>query len=176
MASQTDIGSPDFKRTIPDGDERERLVCRRCSFIHYDNPKIVVGAVITDPEDRIVLCRRAIEPQRGLWTIPAGFMELGETPEGGAIREAMEEACAHIRICDMLALYTLPHISQVQIMYRATLIDPDISPGLESLDVMKVSWNDIPWDELAFPSVLWSLRHFDQVRDQKHFAPFGNPD
>ncbi len=167
--------SPDFERTVPDGDERERMVCKRCSFIHYDNPKIVVGAVVVDHDDKIVLCRRAIEPQRGLWTIPAGFMELGETPEQGAQREAMEEACANIEIRDMLALYTIPHISQVQIMYRARLVDPDISAGIESLEVMKVDWDDIPWKELAFPSVHWSLRHYDMVRSVNNFAPFGNP-
>ena len=165
-----------FEREVPDGDDHERLVCQQCGFINYENPKLVVGSVVTDPDDRILICKRAIEPQRGLWTIPAGFMELHESPEQGAAREAMEEACAKIQIRDMLAVYTIKHISQVQIMFRAKLLSPDIAAGPESLDVDLVKWEDIPWKELAFPSVHWALKQFDSVRNVSSFAPFGNPD
>lgn len=166
---------PEFHRIIPDGDEFERLQCKRCRFIHYENPKIIVGAVIEDSAGRIVMCRRAIEPQRGLWTIPAGFMELGESPDEGAAREAWEEARAKIEIRDLLAVYTIRHIDQVHMMYRAILVDDHIEPGPESLEVEKFDWRDIPQKELAFPSVHWSLAHYNQVRSVANFAPFGNP-
>lgn len=167
--------SPSFERKIPDGDDHERLVCQHCDFINYENPKIVVGSVVTDQDDRVLICKRAIDPQKGLWTIPAGFMELGETPAEGAAREAMEEACAAIEIRDMLAVYTIKHISQVQIMFRARLVKPEIAAGPESLDVDLVKWDKIPWKELAFPSVHWALRQFDTARNLTSFAPFGNP-
>ena len=167
--------SPDFQRIIPDGDDHVRDVCRSCGFIHYINPKLVVGAVITDDRGRFVMARRAIDPQKGLWTIPAGFMELGESPAEGAAREAMEEACAKITITDLLAVYTIPHISQVQMMYRATLDDPDIAPGMESLDVGLFDWDMIPWKDIAFPSVHWALRHYRDAVGKADFAPFTNP-
>lgn len=143
-------------RTVPDGDSRERLVCGDCGFIRYENPKIIAGAVVTY-EDRFLLCKRAIEPRRGFWTLPAGFMELGETPEEGAAREAYEEATARIEITELLAVYTIRHISQVQMLYRAHLNTPEFSPGVESLEVELRTWDEIPWSELAFPSVQWAL-------------------
>ena len=143
-------------RTIPPGDDRERSTCPDCGFIHYDNPKIIVGAVVWH-ETRILLCRRAIEPRRGRWTLPAGYMELGETPQAGAQREAWEEARAVIRIDGLLAVYSVPHVSQVQLIYRAYLDTPDFAPGPESEAVDLFAWDQIPWDELAFPTVHWSL-------------------
>lgn len=145
-----------WTRVIPGGDSRERLVCSDCGFIRYDNPKIIAGAVVVH-DDRFLLCRRAIEPRRGYWTLPAGFMELGETPEEGAAREAYEEATARIIVGELLGLYTIRHISQVQMIYRATLASPDFAPGVESLEVELRAWDEIPWDELAFPSVKWAL-------------------
>ena len=165
----------DFSTKVPDGDDKERQVCDTCGWVHYVNPKIVVGSVI-QWEDRIVLARRAIEPRKGFWTLPAGFLEERETAENGAKREAMEEANANIEIRDLLALYNVPHISQVQLMYRARLLDPDLSPGFESLEVDLVKYQDIPWQELAFPSVVWALVHDREVAGRDVIAPFGNPD
>ncbi len=165
----------DFSTKVPDGDDKERLVCDTCGWVHYINPKIVVGSVI-QWEDRIVMARRAIEPRKGFWTLPAGFLEERETAGDGAKREAMEEANAQIEIRDLLALYDVPHISQVQLMYRAWLLEPQLSPGFESLEVALIKYEDIPWAELAFPSVVWALVHDRQVSDRETIAPFGNPD
>jgi len=161
-------------RTVPEGDDRERLICPDCGFIQYENPKIVVGSVVRW-DDRYLLCRRAIEPRKGFWTMPAGYLELGETTEAGARREAMEEACAHIELRGLLAVYNVARISQVQLIYRARLLDPDVEPGPESLDVALVRWEDIPWGDLAFPSVRWALTQDREVGDADTFAPFGNP-
>ncbi|WP_025896940.1 NUDIX hydrolase [Sneathiella glossodoripedis] len=162
-----------FKREIPEGDNVERDVCRDCGWVHYVNPKIVVGSVVTF-EDRFLLCRRAIHPRKQFWTLPAGYMEQKETTEEGAIREAYEEANANIRIRDLLGVYNITHISQVQLMYRAELVSEEISPGPESLEVGLFKWTEIPWEELAFPTVYWALHHYDQIKDKKSFVPFGN--
>ena len=147
---------PNFARRIPEGDERERLICGDCGYVAYENPKIVVGSVVVE-EGRILLCRRAIEPRLGFWTLPAGYMELGETTEEGARREAWEEARARLELDGILAIYSIARIGQVQIIYRAHLAEPGIGAGPESLDVRFFAWEDVPWDELAFPSVRWSL-------------------
>ena len=161
-------------RLVPEGDNRERLTCPDCGFIHYENPKIVVGSVVSF-EDRVLLCRRAIEPRKGLWTLPAGFLELGESPAEGATREAMEEACARIEVLDLLAVYTIRHISQIQLFYRARLLSPEVACGPESAEVGLFRWEEIPKGELAFPSVQWALRHFDEVRGVHAIAPFTEP-
>ena len=164
-------------REVPSGDNRERLVCRDCGFISYDNPKVVTGSVAVWPATgAILLCRRAIEPQPGRWTLPAGYLELGETTEQGAIREAAEEACAAIEIDRLLAIYNVPRISQVQTIYRARLRTPDIAVGEETLEVGLFGSDAIPWDEIAFPTVRWALRHFLESRGSVDFAPFSNPD
>ena len=163
-----------FRRRVPAGDDRERRVCDRCGFVDYENPKIVVGSVV-EHEGRILMCRRAIEPRKGWWTIPAGYLELGETPEEGAAREAWEEARAKIAIDDLLAVYTVRHISQVQMLFRARLLDPHVEAGPESEEVALVAWDALPWDELAFPTVRWVLEHFDARRGQPAAPPFGNP-
>ena len=168
---------PDFERTIPDGDNRERLVCRDCGHIDYQNPKIVVGAVVVH-DGRILLCKRAIEPRRGYWTLPAGFMELGETTEEGAKREAMEEAEADIALEGMLACYSISRIGQVQLIYRARFADPAnprFAAGPESEDVRLFDWDDIPWDELAFPTVRWSLDTWRTNPTGALGHPAGNP-
>ena len=142
---------------VPAGDERERHVCGSCGAVHYVNPKIVVGSVCTW-QDRLLICRRAIDPRAGFWTIPAGYMEIGETAEEGAIREAWEEARARIRIDGLIAVYSVRRIDQVQLLYRAHLLDPAVAPGPESIEVRLVGWDEIPWDDLAFPTVHWVLR------------------
>lgn len=164
---------PRFSIKIPPGDNRNRRICDNCDFIDYVNPKIVAGAIVT-MQERILLCRRAIEPRSGFWTLPAGFMEEGESVEEAAARETMEEANAAIEIDRLLAVYSVPRISQVQIMYRARLVS-DISPGPESLEVGLFAWADIPWRELAFPTVVWALTHYAESRHLRDFAPFANP-
>lgn len=167
--------APDgFEHRVPEGDDRSRLVCRDCGFIAYENPKIVVGSVAAW-EDRILLCRRAIDPRRGFWTLPAGFLELGETALDGARREAWEEARASLEIDQLLAIYSVPHISQIQLIYRARLASPKVAAGLETLEVGLFVWDAIPWDLLAFGSVHWALRDYHAVRNEAVFAPRGNP-
>ena len=159
---------------IPEGDERERLVCSNCGFIHYDNPKIVVGSVAVW-EDKVLMCRRAIAPRIGYWTLPAGFMELHERSEAAAAREAWEEARADIEVHDLFALYNIPRISQVQLFYRATLRSPAIEPGPESTEVRLFGWDELPVDEFAFPSVPWALQHYREIAGQAAFAVRTNP-
>ncbi len=151
----TRCGAPTVER-IPDGDDHVRRVCDRCGEVHYENPKLVVGAVCVHA-DRLLLCRRAIEPRRGFWTIPAGYMELDETAEEGAVREAREEAGADIEIDALLACYSIRRIDQVQLLFAARLCRPEIEAGPESLEVALVRWPDVPWDDLAFPTVTWVL-------------------
>jgi ADP-ribose pyrophosphatase YjhB (NUDIX family) len=167
-----------FEKRIPEGDNRERLVCARCEFIHYQNPKIVAGSVCTwrdKGDDKILMAKRAIEPRKGFWTLPAGYMELGETTEQAALREAREEACAAIEIDRLLAMYSVARIGQVHIMYRARLMSADVAPGVESEEVALLAWDDIPWDQLAFPTVVWALAHFHEARGKSDFATYCNP-
>jgi ADP-ribose pyrophosphatase YjhB (NUDIX family) len=133
-----------------------------------------VTGVVAHSDGRILLCRRAIEPRRGLWTLPAGFLETGESIEEGARREAREEANAELEIESLLAVYSIPRISQVQVFFRARLLNQP-SPGPESLEVMLAAWDTIPWTELAFPSVKWSLDAHRETLGRPGFAPFGNP-
>ena len=164
----------DFSSRVPAGDNRPRQVCNSCGFVQYDNPKIVVGAVVRDGE-QLLLCRRAIEPRRGLWTIPAGFLELNESVETGARREAWEEARARLDIQRLLAVYSIARISQVQLIFRARLAEPGFAAGPESSAVDLFAWDDIPWDSLAFPSVRWALHQARSVWDRQDFAVFTNP-
>ncbi len=159
---------------IPPGDDRERMVCDDCGFVHYDNPKVVVGCVATW-EDKVLLCRRAIQPRVGYWTLPGGFMELRETSAEGAAREAWEEARAKIEVHDLFAVYNVARISQVLLFYRARLLSPDIEPGPESQEVQLCDWADIPWDELAFPSSRWALDHYQEIKGQEIFEVRTNP-
>ena len=165
---------PNFLETTPTGDDRQRSVCGHCGFVDYRNPKIVVGSVATLNEE-ILLCRRAIEPRKGFWTLPAGYLELGESVEDGARREAWEEARARLALERVLAVYSVELISQVQIMFRARLEDPAIAPGPESLEVGMFAWDRVPWGEIAFPTVGWALRHWRETAGRRDFAPFGNP-
>jgi ADP-ribose pyrophosphatase YjhB (NUDIX family) len=156
-------------RAIPDGDNRQRLVCPDCGFIQYENPKLVVGSVARW-QDKLLLCRRAIPPRTGFWTLPAGYLELNETASDGAVREAWEEARARIAIDALLAVYNIPRISQVQLIFRAALMTPEIEAGPESAEVGLFRWDDIPWAEIAFPSVHWALRHWREVGDAREFT------
>ncbi|MDX1483850.1 MAG: NUDIX hydrolase [Alphaproteobacteria bacterium] len=158
---------------IPEGDDRTRLICPDCGFIHYENPKMVVGAVVR-AGDRILLCRRAIAPRMGFWTLPAGYLELNEAPDEGARREAWEEAFAKIEIESLLAIYSIPRLSQVQLIYRARLMDEAIKPGIESQAVALFRWDEIPWGEIAFPTVRWALHHDREIGAAKIFEPRTN--
>lgn len=150
------------------------MICGECGFVSYENPKVVVGSVAAW-EGKILLCRRSIDPRKGFWTLPAGYLEMGESPLEGALREAREEANARLEIDQLLAVYTIPRISQVQLIYRARLLDPDVKAGEETAELDLFRWEDIPWAEIAFPSVRWALGHFREVRDLKRFAPNVNP-
>jgi ADP-ribose pyrophosphatase YjhB (NUDIX family) len=141
---------------VPDGDDRPRHVCATCGTIHYQNPKMVVGC-IPEWEDRILLCRRAIQPRYGLWTLPAGFMENGETSIQGAARETREEANARVEVGGLYTLFNLPHIDQVYLIFRGRLLDLDFGPGAESLEVGLFAEPEIPWDQIAFPVVKETL-------------------
>lgn len=146
-----------FVHRIPEGDDRRRRVCGDCGFIDYQNPKVVVGTLTTFDE-RILLCRRAIEPALGLWTHPAGHLERGETAEQGAIRETREETRGKIRIAGLLGVFSAPHKGVVEIVYRAELVDASVlGPTSESSEAQLFSWDEIPWDTLAFPSTSWVL-------------------
>jgi ADP-ribose pyrophosphatase YjhB (NUDIX family) len=161
-------------RTVPPGEDRERLVCGDCGFIFYENPKVIVGAVCTWG-DEYLLCRRAIEPRLGFWTMPVGYMELNETTEQGARREVWEEAQADVEIDGLLAIYSIPEISQVHMIYRARMLSHDHAAGPESLEVGLFAWDDIPWDHLAYPNVRWSLEYERRVKGQTAFPPRGRP-
>ncbi|MEO1067202.1 MAG: NUDIX hydrolase [Pseudomonadota bacterium] len=163
-----------FVKKIPDGDNVERDVCATCGFVNYVNPKIVVGSVVRH-QGKILLCRRAIEPRKGFWTLPAGYMELNETPEDGAKREALEEAEADLIIDSLLAVYAIERISQVQLIYRARLARDHFAAGPESLEVSLFDWADIPWADIAFPSVLWALDHDRRTEAGDAVGPFKNP-
>jgi ADP-ribose pyrophosphatase YjhB (NUDIX family) len=163
-----------FHRAIPEGDERERLVCADCGFVAYENPKPVVGAVVVDA-GRVLLCRRAIPPRAGFWTLPAGYMEMGETVEEGATREVWEEARARVTLEGVLALYSIARLGQVQVLFRAHLAEPGIAAGPESLEVRWFAWEEIPWAEIAFPSVHWALHRWHEGRDRPLGAPARNP-
>lgn len=167
---------PEFGKRVPAGDDHERDVCVRCGFVDYQNPKIVTGSVASAEDGRILICRRAIEPQRGYWTLPAGYMEMGESVEDAARREAREEAGADLTLDRVLAVYSVPRIGQVQVMFRARLENPGgIAAGVESEELALVRYEELPWDELAFPTVVWALRQWREVEGREDFAVFGNP-
>ncbi len=146
-----------------------RAVCPACGHSQYENPKVVVGCIPVHGE-RIVMCKRAIEPRHGLWTLPAGFMELNETAAEGAAREALEEANAQVEIEELYTVFSIPHISQVYMMFRARLLDPNVSPGVESLEVRLVTEDEIPWDSLAFAMVKRTLDFFLEDRRRGEFV------
>ncbi len=144
---------------VPPGDTLLRHVCPACGAIHYRNPCLVVGTLPVW-EDRILMCRRAIEPRRGFWTLPAGFMENQESVAAAATRETLEEACARIELEAVYTMISVPHINQVHVIYRARLLDLDFSPGEESLEVALFDEAAMPWDEIAFRTVAQTLRYY----------------
>lgn len=158
-------------RRIPAGDTRPRFVCPACATIHYENPKVVAGC-IPEWQDKVLLCRRAIEPRHGLWTLPAGFMENDETTIEAAARETLEEAQARVEISGLYALFNLPHINQVYVMFRAKLLDLNFGPGSESLEVALFAEHEIPWDDLAFAVVRETLRLYYADRTQGAFGQY----
>ncbi|MEO0575825.1 MAG: NUDIX hydrolase [Pseudomonadota bacterium] len=149
-------------RAVPEGDTHERWVCTQCGMIHYQNPKIVVGCV-PERDGKILLCKRAIEPRVGYWTVPAGFMELKETMAEGAARETMEEACAEVEVGELFASVDVPHAGQVHVFFSAKLVS-DFAPGPESLDCAMYDPKDIPWDDIAFPSGVFALKAWIEAR------------
>jgi ADP-ribose pyrophosphatase YjhB (NUDIX family) len=174
----TFVGMSSFVREIPEGDNRERMVCADCGHVAYENPKVVVGAVVVADDNRILMCRRAIEPRKGFWTLPAGYMELGETLEEGAAREALEEANAVIAIEGILAIFSIARIGQVQVIFRARFADsgaPVFGVGAESLEVRLFRSDEIPWHEIAFPSVNWALNAWRDSPAGSLGKPAGNP-
>lgn len=161
-------GSPVALR-VPPGDALPRHVCDACGTIHYQNPRMVVGCIV-EHGDRILLCRRAIEPRHGYWTVPAGYMENGETTFQGAMRETLEEANARVEIDSLYALYNIPHINQVYLLFRARLIEPAISAGAETLEVGLFAETEIPWDRIAFASVRNALLHYYEDRKRGDYS------
>jgi ADP-ribose pyrophosphatase YjhB (NUDIX family) len=154
---------------IPDGDNRPRYVCRQCTTIHYQNPKLVIGSIPVWEEEgklQVLLCRRAIEPRYGYWTLPAGFMENSETTGEAALRETEEEAGADIELGELFTLLNVAQVHQVHLFYLARLRSLDFAPGIESLDVRMFAEHEIPWDELAFPTIRTTLELFfaDRVK------------
>ncbi len=168
-------GHPVELRNVPD-DERPRHVCISCQTIHYQNPKIVCGCLATW-QDRILLCRRAIEPRLGYWTLPAGFMENGETTLQGALRETWEEAQAHVTDAQLYCVFNIPSISQVYLMFRGEMTSEQHSSGTESLETALFSEKDIPWHSLAFPAVRSTLDYYLEDRKTNsyplHMADLG---
>ncbi len=160
---------------IPPGDHLARHVCDACGTIHYQNPRLVVGCV-PEHDGRILLCRRAIEPRRGFWTVPAGFMENGETLQQAAARECYEEARARVEIGSLLSLVHVLHAQQVHVFFRARLPEPTFGAGPESLEVTLVTPEDIPWADIAFPSTDYTLHRYleDRTagRDAHYFTEF----
>lgn len=153
---------------IPPDDDRLRYVCDSCDAVHYQNPKIVAGCIPVW-EDKVLLCKRAIEPRYGYWTLPAGFMELGETSQAAALRETMEEANARVEIVNLFAVFNLPHVNQVYLMFNSNLMDLNFSPGAESQQVGLFTQDEIPWQDLSFPTIRYSLEFFFEDRENSRY-------
>jgi len=163
----SNCGQPVVEK-VPDGDSRARFVCEHCQTVHYQNPKIVAGCLPVW-NNRLLLCKRAIEPRYGLWTLPAGFMENGESTEQAAIRETLEEARAEVGDLALYGVFSIPQINQVYMMFRARLATPDFGPGEESLETRLFAEHEIPWDKLAFPVMHRTLeRYYNDIRN-RHF-------
>lgn len=163
-------GEGPSERIIPPGDDKPRLTCRDCGFIDYENPKIVVIAVAVHG-DRFLLARRAIEPRVGFWTIPGGFMEKGETLQEGAARETREEAGAEVDVGSLIAIYQTPDKKNVMMIFRAEMKTPNLNPGPESLEAKLFRWDEIPWNDLAFPMVKEALETYQKTKHLKEVSP-----
>jgi ADP-ribose pyrophosphatase YjhB (NUDIX family) len=155
----SNCGSDRLEWRVPEGDTLPRFVCANCRTIHYQNPKVVVGC-LPEWEGEVLLCKRAIDPRYGLWTLPAGFLENGETVSAGAVRETLEEANARVAIGDLYTMISLPQINQVYMMFRARLLDLDFGPGAESLEVALFDEAQVPWESIAFRTIARTLRNY----------------
>jgi len=159
---------------IPKGDDRPRLTCGDCGFVHYVNPRIVIG-VVPHWGEQILLARRAINPRQGHWTIPAGYLEVGETLQAGAVRETWEEARARVELEDLIGVYNIARIGQVYMVFRGRMLSADHAPGPESTETALFAWGNIPWNDLAFPTVGWSLTHDRERGARAGLAPSFEP-
>lgn len=171
------------EQAIPEGDNRLRDICTSpsCGKIHYQNPRVITGCIV-ESDDKVLFCRRAIQPRYGLWTLPAGFLENAETISEGAARETMEEANAEVEVTDLFSVFTLAHINQVYMLFRAKLKSPHFGPGMESLEVELLEESQIPWDELAFAAITETMRLYFADREAGKFCthigemrPVGDP-
>jgi ADP-ribose pyrophosphatase YjhB (NUDIX family) len=156
-------GSPTTYRLPDDGDTKERAICKVCNTVHYENPLNVVGTIPYLEKNgklQVLLCLRNIEPRKGKWTLPAGFMELGETVSQGAARETQEEAGAHIEMQSLFTVLSVPAVGQVHLFYRAKLLSESYNPGYETVEVRLFSEDDLPWDEMAFRTIKTTIKHF----------------
>ena len=160
----------DLVHRVPPDDNRKRHVCTRCGYVHYQNPRIIAGS-IPEWQGQVLLCKRAIEPRLGLWTLPAGYMELGETTAQAALRETLEEANARVEVSELYTVISLPHVDQVYMMYRARLLDLEFSPGAETEQVQLFAPDQIPWDRLAFGTVRHTLEFYLQDQERGEFVP-----
>ena len=157
----SNCGSDEVSKSVPEGDDRARYVCGNCGAVFYQNPKVVAGCLPVW-EDQILLCKRAIEPRLGWWTLPAGYMENGETLMEAAARETREEACARVEISHLFTIFSLPEINQIYVMFLADLIEPNFAPGIESLECQLYQEEKIPWSQIAFPTITQTLRFYFQ--------------
>jgi len=157
----SNCGSEQLVKKIPEGDNKPRICCENCGTIHYSNPKMVVGCLPVW-EGKILLCRRAIEPRKGYWGLPAGYLENKESVEEGALRETLEESGAEVDIVRMHAIYNIPRISQVYIFFLANMRGPELDPGEESLEARLFELDEIPYEEMAFPSSSYAIRKYKE--------------
>ncbi|MGL4234129.1 MAG: NUDIX hydrolase [Casimicrobium sp.] len=165
----SECGSPNLTRCVPEGDHRVRYVCPDCGTVHYKNPLVVCG-VVPVYGDKVLLCKRGIEPRHGKWTLPAGFMELEESVEEGAQRELFEEAVAKVELGPLLTVLSVPRIGQVHMMYLGTLTEPKFETTPESTEVQLYDESEIPWDEIAFRTVATTLKHYFAQRKSGAFT------
>ena len=165
----SNCGSAELVKKIPEGDNLERFVCNKCGHIHYQNPNVVAGVLPYNDKNQILLCKRSIEPREGYWTLPAGFLENGETIKQGDIRETLEEAKLKVKDSRLFTVISLPHIDQVYTFFTAKIINDDFGPTAESSEVQLFNYEDIPWDELAFPTVMRTIKLFLEHGDKKVF-------
>ena len=165
----SNCGSAELVKKIPEGDNLERFVCNKCGHIHYQNPNIVTGVLAYTDQDELILCKRSIEPRHGYWTLPAGFLENGESIEEGALRETKEETNSTVKIDDIYFMFDIPQIGQFYVLYKASIEENSYSPTTESLEVELFSYDEIPWDELAFPFVPIALEQFYEDLNEGYF-------
>jgi ADP-ribose pyrophosphatase YjhB (NUDIX family) len=158
-----------IRQAVPEGDDRARHVCETCGTIHYQNPKVIAGCIPVHG-NRVLLCKRAIEPRLGFWTLPAGFMELGETTEQGALRETDEEAGAHIELQGLYCMLNVVQAGQVHLFYRARLLDTSFNPGPETIEAKLFRQSEIPWADLAFRTVKLTLERYFAERESGQFS------